>query len=99
LKQIIEEINKTITELIKENEKKKIGNFGKKNKNNTKKSELFSEFLKNKGDTKWDKTASTYHDLDGQLQKYRSFVSKNDLKQLFDKINHILSFEDEIKKF
>ena len=47
----------------------------------------------------WDKTASTYHDLDGQLQKYRSFVSKNDLKQLFDKINHILSFEDEIKKF
>ena len=81
--------------------------LAKKNKNNNKKSrdledklrqELVSEFRKNKGDTKTDKTASTDHDLDGELQNYSSFVSKNDLKQLFDKINHVLSFEDEINE-
>ena len=110
MKQTIEELNKKITELTKENEenKKNMEILAKKNKNNNKKSrdledklrqELVSEFRKNKGDTKTDKTASTDHDLDGELQNYSSFVSKNDLKQLFDKINHILSFEDEIKKF
>ena len=109
LKQTIEELNKKITELTKENEenKKNMEILAKKNKNNTKKSrdledklrqELVSEFRKNKGDTKTDKTASTDHDLDGELQNYSSFVSKNDLKQLFDKINHVLSFEDEINE-
>ena len=109
LKQTIEELNKKITELTKENEenKKNMEILAKKNKNNNKKSrdledklrqELVSEFRKNKGDTKTDKTASTDHDLDGELQNYSSFVSKNDLKQLFDKINHVLSFEDEINE-
>ena len=109
LKQTIEELNKKMTELTKENEenKKNMEILAKKNKNNNKKSrdledklrqELVSEFRKNKGDTKTDKTASTDHDLDGELQNYSSFVSKNDLKQLFDKINHVLSFEDEINE-
>ena len=110
LKQTIEELNKKISELTKENEenKKNMEIMAKKYKSTNKKSrdledkirqELVSEFRKNKGGgTAGDKTASTEHELDGEIQNYSSFVSKNDLKQLFDKINHVLSFEDEINE-
>ena len=109
LKQVNEELTKKINELTKENEenKKNIENLSKKYKSNNKKSrdledkirqELVSEFRKNKGNFGTDKTASTEHDLDGEIQNYSSFVSKNDLKNLFDKINHVLSFEEEINE-
>ena len=110
LKQANEELTKKINELIKENEenKKNMETLAKKYKSNSKKSrdledkirqELVSEFRKNKGGSSGgDKTASTDHELDGEIQNYSSFVSKNDLKQLFDKINHVLSFEEEINE-
>ena len=110
LKQANEELTKKINELTKENEenKKNMETLAKKYKSNSKKSrdledkirqELVSEFRKNKGGSSGgDKTASTDHELDGEIQNYSSFVSKNDLKQLFDKINHVLSFEEEINE-
>ncbi len=109
LKQANEELTKKINELTKENEenKKNMEILAKKNKNNSKKSrdlegkirqELVSEFRKTKGVSGFDKTASSEHELDGELQNYSSFVSKDDLKQLFDKINHVLSFEEEINE-
>ena len=109
LKQANEELTKKIDELTKENEenKKNMENLAKKYKTNNKKSrdledkirqELVSEFRKNKGSGGADKTASTDHELDGEIQNYSSIVSKNDLKQLFDKINHVLSFEEEINE-
>jgi hypothetical protein len=109
LKQANEELTKKINELTKENEenKKNMEILIKKNKNNSKKSrdlegkirqELVSEFRKTKGGSGFEKTASSEHDLDGEAQNYSSFVSKDDLKQLFDKINHVLSFEEEINE-
>ena len=109
LKQANEELTKKINELTKENEenKKNMENLAKKYKSNNKKSrdledkirqELVSEFRKNKGNSGAEKTASTEHDFDGEIQNYSSFVSKNDLKNLFDKINHVLSFEEEINE-
>ena len=109
LKQANEELTKKINELTKENEKNKknMENLAKKYKSNNKKSrdledkirqELVSEFRKNKGNSGAEKTASTEHDFDGEIQNYSSFVSKNDLKNLFDKINHVLSFEEEINE-
>ena len=109
LKQANEELTKKINELTKENEenKKNMENLAKKYKSNNKKSrdledkirqELVSEFRKNKGNSGGEKTASTEHDFDGEIQNYSSFVSKNDLKNLFDKINHVLSFEEEINE-
>ena len=109
LKQANEELTKKINELTKENEenKKNMEILAKKNKNNSKKSrdlegkirqELVSEFRKTKGVSGFEKTASSEHELDGELQNYSSFVSKDDLKQLFDKINHVLSFEEEINE-
>jgi hypothetical protein len=92
--------------LTQEN-KKNMENLAKKYKSNNKKSrdledkirqELVSEFRKNKGNSGAEKTASTEHDFDGEIQNYSSFVSKNDLKNLFDKINHVLSFEEEINE-
>ena len=109
LKQANEELTKKINELTKENEenKKNMENMAKKFKSNNRKSrdiedkirqELVSEFRKNKGGVTIDKTASTEHEIDGEIQNYSSFVSKDDLKQLFDKINHVLSFEEEINE-
>ncbi len=108
LKQANEELTKKINELTKENEenKKNMENLTKKYKSSNKKSnledkirqELVSEFRKNKGNSGIEKTASTEHDMDGEIQNYSTFVSKNDLKQLFDKINHVLSFEEEINE-
>ena len=109
LKQANEELTQKINELTKENEenKKNMETLAKKYKNNSKKSrdledkirqELVSEFRKTKGNSGIEKTSSTDHDLDGELQNYSSIVSKNDLKQLFDKINHVLSFEEEINE-
>lgn len=108
LKQANEELIKKINELTKENEenKKNMENLAKKYKSSNKKSnledkirqELVSEFRKNKGNSGIEKTASTEHDMDGEIQNYSTFVSKNDLKQLFDKINHVLSFEEEINE-
>ena len=110
LKQANEELTKKINELTKENEenKKNMETLAKKYKSNSKKSrdledkirqELVSEFRKNKGGSSGgDKTASTDHELDGEIQNYSSFVSKNDLKQLFDKINHVLSLEELIQE-
>ena len=109
LKQTNEELTKKINELTKENEenKKNMENMAKKYKNNNKKSrdledkirqELVSEFRKTKGNSGIEKTSSTEHDLDGEIQNYSTIVSKNDLKQLFDKISHVLSFEEEINE-
>ena len=109
LKQTNEELTKKINELTKENEenKKSMENLAKKYKSNNKKSrdledkirqELVSEFRKTKGNSGIEKTSSTEHDLDGEIQNYSTIVSKNDLKQLFDKISHVLSFEEEINE-
>ena len=101
LKQANEELTKKINELTKENEenKKNMENLAKKYKSNNKKSrdledkirqELVSEFRKNKGNSGGEKTASTEHDFDGEIQNYSSFVSKNDLKNLFDNQSYFL---------
>jgi hypothetical protein len=80
--------------------------LSKKYKSNNKKSrdledkirqELVSEFRKTKG-TGGEKPLIPDLDQDGELQNYNSFVSKNDLKQLFDKINHVLSLEELIQE-
>ena len=108
LKQTNEELTKKINELTKENEenKKNMENMSKKYKSNSKKSrdledkirqELVSEFRKTKGGS-LEKSPTPDHELDADLQNLSSFVSKNELKQLFDKINHVLSLEDEINE-
>jgi FtsZ-binding cell division protein ZapB len=108
LKKTNEELTKKIDELTKENEenKKNLENLSKKYKSNNKKSrdledkirqELVSEFRKTKG-TGGEKPLIPDLDQDGELQNYNSFVSKNDLKQLFDKINHVLSLEELIQE-
>ena len=108
LKKTNEELTKKIDELTKENEenKKNLENMSKKYKSNNKKSrdledkirqELVSEFRKTKG-TGSEKPLIPDLDQDGELQNYNSFVSKNDLKQLFDKINHVLSLEELIQE-
>ena len=105
LKQINEDLNKKIDELIKENDeqKKTMENMNKKNKNIYSKKnrdledkirqEIVSEFKRKK-----NSNVSSSHEIsqEGETQNYNNYVSKNDLKQLFEKINHVLSFEDEI---
>ena len=41
-----------------------------------------------------------YHEIsqDNELQNYSNLITKNDFKQLFEKINHVLSFEEEINE-
>jgi len=109
LKQTNEDLNKKIEELIKENEeqKKNMELMSKKNKNiHSKKNrdledklrqELVSEFRKKKNSNinSSSKDLSQETDL---LQNYSNLISKNDLKQLFEKINHVLSFENEINE-
>ena len=109
LKQTNEDLNKKIEELIKENEeqKKSMELMNKKNKNiHAKKNrdledklrqELVSEFRKKKNNnlTSSSKDLPQENDL---LQNYSNLISKNDLKQLFEKINHVLSFENEINE-
>ena len=43
---------------------------------------------------------SHYHEIsqDNELQNYSNLITKNDFKQLFEKINHVLSFEEEINE-
>ena len=109
LKQTNEDLNKKIEELMKENEeqKKNMELMSKKNKNiHSKKNrdledklrqELVSEFRKKKNSNinSSSKDLSQETDL---LQNYSNLISKNDLKQLFEKINHVLSFENEINE-
>ena len=38
------------------------------------------------------------HELDLELENFNSFLSKNNLNQLFDKINQVLSLEEEINE-
>ena len=109
LKQTNEDLNKKIEDLIKENEeqKKSMELMNKKNKNiHAKKNrdledklrqELVSEFRKKKNNnlTSSSKDLPKENDL---LQNYSNLISKNDLKQLFEKINHVLSFENEINE-
>ena len=109
LKQTNEDLNKKIEDLIKENEeqKKSMELMNKKNKNiHAKKNrdledklrqELVSEFRKKKNNnlTSSSKDLPQENDL---LQNYSNLISKNDLKQLFEKINHVLSFENEINE-
>ena len=105
LKQTNEDLNKKIEELIKENDeqKKNMEIINKKTKNiHSKKNkdledklrqELVSEFRKKK-----NSNVSSSRDLsqENEIQNYGNLVSKNDLKQLFEKIKHVLSFEEEI---
>jgi len=109
LKQTNEDLNKKIEELMKENEeqKKNMELMSKKNKNiHSKKNrdledklrqELVSEFRKKKNSNinSSSKDLSQETDL---LQNYSNLISKNDLKQLFEKISHVLSFENEINE-
>ena len=109
LKQSNEDLNKKIEELMKENEeqKKNMELMSKKNKNiHSKKNrdledklrqELVSEFRKKKNSNinSSSKDLSQENDL---LQNYSNLISKNDLKQLFEKISHVLSFENEINE-
>ena len=108
LKQTNEELTKKINELTKENEenKKNLESMSKKYKSNNKKSrdledkikqELVSEFRKTRG-TGLEKTPTPDHELDLELENFNSFLSKNNLNQLFDKINHVLSLEEEINE-
>jgi len=111
LKQTNEELTKKINELTKENEenKKNLENLDKKNKINNKKSkdledkikqEFSNEFKKKKEKgvgAKSEKPPTSQHDQEGQLQNYSSLV-KDDLKQLFDKISHVLNLEEEINE-
>ena len=109
LKQTNEDLNKKIEELIKENEeqKKSMELMNKKNKNiHAKKNrdledklrqELVSEFRKKKNNNLTSSSKDLPQDND-LLQNYSNLISKNDLKQLFEKINHVLSFENEINE-
>ena len=103
-----EELNKKLEELNKENEeqKKNYEIIIKKNKNhmNSKKNkdmedklrqELVHEFRKKKQ----DKNNHSKELLqENEIFNYSNLLSKNDIKQLFEKINHILSFEEEINE-
>ena len=107
LKQINEDLNKKVEELMKENEeqKKNMEMINKKNKNiHSKKTrdledkirqELVSEFRKKK-----NSNISSSKDIsqENEMQNLSNLVTKSDLKQLFEKINHVLSFEDEINE-
>ena len=107
LKQINEDLNKKVEELMKENEeqKKNMEMINKKNKNiHSKKTrdledkirqELVSEFRKKK-----NSNISSSKDIsqENEIQNLSNLVTKSDLKQLFEKINHVLSFEDEINE-
>ena len=105
LKIINEELNKKLEDLIKENDeqKKNIEIINKKNKNIKKnkdledkiRQELVHEFRKNKNIN--SKDISQENEIQN-LNNNSNFLSKNDLKILFEKINHILSFEDEINE-
>ena len=108
LKQTNEELNKKVEELIKENEeqKKNMELISKKNKSiHSKKTrdiedkirqELVSEFRKKKNNN----ISSYSKDLsqENEVQNLSNLVTKNDLKELFEKINHVLSFEEEINE-
>ena len=107
LKQTNEELNKKVEELLKENEdqKKNMELISKKNKSiHSKKTrdiedkirqELVSEFRKKK-----NSNISSSKDIsqENEIQNLSNLVKKSDLKQLFEKINHVLSFEDEINE-
>ena len=105
LKIINEELNKKLEDLIKENDeqKKNIEIINKKNKNIKKnkdledkiRQELVHEFRKNKNINLKD--ISQENEIQN-LNNNSNFLSKNDLKILFEKINHILNFEDEINE-
>ena len=105
LKIINEELNKKLEDLIKENDeqKKNIEIINKKNKNIKKnkdledkiRQELVHEFRKNKNINLKD--ISQENEIQN-INNNSNFLSKNDLKILFEKINHILSFEDEINE-
>ena len=109
LKQTNEELTKKISELTKENEenKKNLEDLNKKNKINNKKSkdledkikqEFSNEFKKTKGagvGTRGENPPLPLYDKEGEFQNYSSLI-KNDLKQLFDKISHVLNLEEEI---
>ena len=108
LKQTNEELNKKVEELLKENEeqKKNMELISKKNKSiHSKKTrdiedkirqELVSEFRKKKNNN----ISSYSKDLsqENEVQNLSNLVTKNDLKELFEKINHVLSFEEEINE-
>ena len=105
LKQTNEDLNKKIEELIKENEeqKKNMEILNKKSKNIHSKrnrdledklrQELVSEIRKKK-----NSNIASSHEFsqEVEIQNYSNLISKNDLKQLFEKIHHVLSFEEEI---
>ena len=105
LKQTNEDLNKKIEELIKENEeqKKNMEILNKKSKNIHSKrnrdledklrQELVSEIRKKKNS---NITSSRELSQEVEIQNYSNLISKNDLKQLFEKIHHVLSFEEEI---
>ena len=109
LKQTNEELTKKISELTKENEenKKNLEDLNKKNIINNKKSkdledkikqEFSNEFKKTKGagiEARGEKPPAPLYDKEGEFQNYSSLI-KNDLKQLFDKISHVLNLEEEI---
>ena len=109
LKQTNEELTKKISELTKENEenKKNLEDLNKKNIINNKKSkdledkikqEFSNEFKKTKGagvGARGEKPLVPLYDKEGEFQNYSSLI-KNDLKQLFDKISHVLNLEEEI---
>ena len=105
LKIINEELNKKLEDLIKENDeqKKNIEIINKKNKNIKKnkdledkiRQELVHEFRKNKNINLKD--ISQENEIQN-LNNNSNFLSKNDLKILFEKINHVLNFEDEINE-
>ena len=105
LKIINEELNKKLEDLIKENDeqKKNIEIINKKNKNIKKnkdledkiRQELVHEFRKNKNINLKD--ISQENEIQN-LNNISNFLSKNDLKILFEKINHVLNFEDEINE-
>ena len=109
LKQTNEELTKKISELTKENEenKKNLEDLNKKNIINNKKSkdledkikqEFSNEFKKTKGagvGARGEKPPVPLYDKEGEFQNYSSLI-KNDLKQLFDKISHVLNLEEEI---
>ena len=95
-----EENKKNLENLENLNKKNKINNNNKKSKDleDKIKKEFSNEFRKTKGTGtggRVGKIPAPQHDQEEELQKYGSLV-KNDLKQLFDKISHVLSLEEEI---
>ena len=108
LKALNDELNVKINDLTKENldNKKLIENLSKKSKSTGYKKardledkmrqELVSEFRKNKDGI--NRGNIDHNEMEFENQNFNDFVSKNELKELFDKINHMLSFEDEINE-